>query len=48
MQPVGDPQRGGNPIHTVDVSEESAEGIGVLGVLIEQLLAVGYLAGLDG
>ena len=38
----------GDPIHAVEVGEEGAEGVGMLGMVVEQLLAVGDIAGLDG
>ncbi len=48
VQSVGHAQRGGDAVHAVEVGEEGAEGVGVLGVLVEQLLAVGNITGLDG
>ena len=48
LQAAIQPQGRGHAIHPVEIGEEGAEGVGVLGVAIEQLLAIGDLAALDG
>ena len=48
VQLVGHPQGRGHAVHAVEVGEERPQPLGVLGVAVEQLLAVGHLAGLHG
>ncbi len=48
VQAVGQAQGRGDAVHAIEVGEEGLKRLGVLEVLVEQLLAVGDIAGLDG